>query len=55
MPPDRDVEFTIELQPGTTPISRRSYNMTPKELVQLKEFNGSSIQILHLGVAQHRL
>jgi hypothetical protein len=23
MPPDRDVEFTIELQPGTTPISRR--------------------------------
>jgi hypothetical protein len=22
MPPDRDVEFTIELQPGMTPISR---------------------------------
>jgi hypothetical protein len=22
MPPDRDVEFTIELQPGTAPISR---------------------------------
>jgi hypothetical protein len=30
--PDRDVEFTIELLPSTTPISRRSYNITPKEL-----------------------
>jgi hypothetical protein len=30
MPPDWDIEFTIELQPGTTPISRRSYKMTPR-------------------------
>jgi hypothetical protein len=30
------VEFTIELQPGTTPISRRPYKMTPKELAELK-------------------
>jgi hypothetical protein len=36
MPPDRDVEFIIELQPGTAPISRRSYKMTPKELSELK-------------------
>jgi hypothetical protein len=36
MPPDRDMEFTIELQPGTTPISRRPYKMTPKELAELK-------------------
>jgi hypothetical protein len=36
MPPDRDVEFIIELQPDMTPISRRPYNMTPKELVELK-------------------
>jgi hypothetical protein len=36
MPPDRDVEFTIELQSDTTPISRRPYKMTPKELVELK-------------------
>jgi hypothetical protein len=36
MPPDRDVEFIIELQPGTTPISRRSYKMAPKELAELK-------------------
>jgi hypothetical protein len=36
MPPDRDVEFIIELQPGMTPISRRLYKMTPKELAELK-------------------
>jgi hypothetical protein len=36
MPPDRDVEFVIELQPGTAPISRRSYKMTPNELAELK-------------------
>jgi hypothetical protein len=32
MPLDRDVEFTIELQPSMTPIFRRLYKMTPKEL-----------------------
>jgi hypothetical protein len=36
MPPDWDVEFTIELQPSTTPISRRPYKMTHKELAELK-------------------
>jgi hypothetical protein len=36
MPSDRDVEFTIELQPGTASISRRPYKMTPKELAELK-------------------
>jgi hypothetical protein len=36
MPPDRDVEFTIELQPSTTPISRRLYKMAPKKLAELK-------------------
>jgi hypothetical protein len=36
MLPDRDVEFTIELQPGTSPISRCPYKMTPKELAELK-------------------
>jgi hypothetical protein len=25
LPPERDVEFVIELKPGTAPISRRSY------------------------------
>jgi hypothetical protein len=36
MTPDREVEFTIELQSDTTPISRRPYKMTPKELAELK-------------------
>jgi hypothetical protein len=36
MPPDRDVEFVIELQPGTAPISKRHYHMPPKELAELK-------------------
>jgi hypothetical protein len=36
MPPDRDVEFDIELQPGTAPISKRPYRMPPKELPELK-------------------
>jgi hypothetical protein len=36
MPPDWDIEFTIELQPNTAPISRRPYKMTPKELAELK-------------------
>jgi hypothetical protein len=37
MPPDWDIEFTIELQPGTTPISKRPYRMPPAELVGLKK------------------
>jgi hypothetical protein len=36
MPPDRDIEFIIELHPGTAPISKKSYRMPPKELAQLK-------------------
>jgi hypothetical protein len=35
MPPDRDVEFLIELLPGTPPISRRTYRMPVNELVEL--------------------
>jgi hypothetical protein len=37
MPPDRDIEFFIELQPGTTPISKRPYRMPPAELAELKK------------------
>jgi hypothetical protein len=37
MPPDRDIEFAIELQPETTPISRRPYRMPPAELAELKK------------------
>jgi hypothetical protein len=36
MPPDRDIEFIIELIPGTTPIAQRAYRMNPQELEELK-------------------
>jgi hypothetical protein len=36
MPPDREIEFIIELQPGTAPISKKSYRMPPNELAELK-------------------
>ncbi|KAM1241348.1 hypothetical protein ACFX2J_046555 [Malus domestica] len=36
LPPDRDVEFSIDLLPGTDPISLTSYIMAPAELRELK-------------------
>jgi hypothetical protein len=36
LPPERDMEFVIELKPGTAPISKRSYRMPPNELAELK-------------------
>jgi hypothetical protein len=37
MPPDRDIEFFIELLPGMPPIAKRPYRMPIKELVELKK------------------
>jgi hypothetical protein len=37
MPRDREIEFTIDLILGTTPIAQALYKMGPKELVELKE------------------
>jgi hypothetical protein len=37
MPPDRDIEFSIELLPRTAPISKRPYRMDVKDLVELKK------------------
>ena len=36
MPPNRCVEFIVDLMPGKAPISRRPYRMTPHELAKLK-------------------
>jgi len=37
MPPDRDIEFVIELVPGTAPIYKRPYKMDANQLAELKE------------------
>jgi hypothetical protein len=37
MPPDRDIEFVIELKPGTAPIYKTPFRMTTLELANLKE------------------
>ena len=36
MPPDRDIDFCIDLEPGTRPISIPPYRMAPAELRELK-------------------
>ena len=37
MPPDRYIEFLIELLPGTGPISKRPYRMPPNDLEEIKK------------------
>jgi hypothetical protein len=37
MPPERKVEFAIELLPGTAPIFKRAYRVSGPELVELKK------------------
>ena len=37
MPPDRELEFAIDLVPGTTPIHKKYYRMPSSELVELKK------------------
>jgi hypothetical protein len=37
MPPDRDIEFVIELKPGTAPVYKTPFRMTTLELDVLKE------------------
>ena len=37
MPPDRDIEFLIELLPGTAPIAMRQYRMAPIEHEEIKK------------------
>ncbi|XP_027903660.1 uncharacterized protein LOC114163554 [Vigna unguiculata] len=37
LPPSREVEFSIDLVPGTSPVSMAPYRMVPAELVELKK------------------
>jgi hypothetical protein len=36
MPPERVIEFKIQLQPGTAPIAKAPYKMSPVEMKKLK-------------------
>jgi hypothetical protein len=37
MPPDRDIEFVIELKPGTAPIYKTPFSMTTPKLAEWKK------------------
>ena len=37
VPPDRDIEFMIDLVPRTRPIAKRPYRMAANELTELKK------------------
>jgi hypothetical protein len=37
MPPDRDIEFSIDLLPGTAPIAKRPYHIAPVEHEEVKK------------------
>jgi hypothetical protein len=37
LPPDREIEFVIELVPGTAPIFKRPYRMAANQLAELEE------------------
>jgi hypothetical protein len=58
MPPDTEVEFVIDLLPGTAPISKWTYRMSVEELKELKKHlmelqeAGYIRPSLHLG--EHR-
>jgi hypothetical protein len=46
LPPDREVEFSIDLVPGTAPISKAPYRMA---LAELKELKGQLEELLDKG------
>jgi hypothetical protein len=49
MPPDRDIEFVIELKPGTAPIYKTPYRMATSELAELKEHINELLEKKFIG------
>jgi hypothetical protein len=53
IPPKRELEFTIDLKPGTEPITRMPYQMSTPELqvlkMQLKEL--MDLALIHPSVS----
>ncbi|KAL8132071.1 hypothetical protein AgCh_007823 [Apium graveolens] len=47
LPPDREIEFTIDLAPGTEPVSKAPYRMAP---VEMKELAAQLQELLDKGV-----
>ena len=47
LPPDREIEFAIELAPGTEPVSKAPYRMAP---VEMKELANQLQELLDKGV-----
>lgn len=55
MPPDREIEFAIELVPGTAPIYKRPYRMDANQLAELKiKSKVSQIKGTYVLVRHHR-
>ncbi|XP_066167809.1 uncharacterized protein [Oryza sativa Japonica Group] len=51
MPPKREIEFRIDLAPGTAPIYKRPYRMTANELAEVKK--QQDLEHLNLGIVEH--
>jgi hypothetical protein len=49
LPPERELDFTIELKPGAEPISKTPYRMTALELC---EFQTQLKELLDLGLVR---
>ena len=50
LPPDREIEFCIDLIPGTSPISIPPYRMAPAELAELRK---QIDELLEKGFIRH--
>ena len=48
MPPERDVEFTIDLVPGTKPIAKNAYRLAAPELAELNKRDLLDLLLLHV-------
>ena len=51
LPPQREIEFKIDLYPGTEPVSIAPYRMAPLEL---KELRKQLDQLLNIGIIRLR-
>jgi hypothetical protein len=53
MPPDRDIEFVIDLMPGTAPTYKRPYMMATQQLAELKERIRATVLSRLVSYSQH--